>query len=279
MLVVFQMTAVLSCLLLHASLSGGQDEVESLFHRGIELFNRAKELMSTDPDTSKKLYLEAAACFREIYESYGVVNGRLFYNTGNCYFLAQDIGRAILFYKKAMKLIPNDRNLRQNLSYARSKRRDKIEEEIGTRIFKILFFWHYDLSIVSKLKLFSALFGLTWLVASLNLLLRRRMNMKWLIALLSAVSFVLFISLAVESVSNATRIEGVITADEVVARKGDGLIYAKSFDQPLHSGTEFLLLEERNDWYHIELTDGRRCWIPKKSAEMGTVTISNPASD
>ena len=54
----------------------------------------------------------------------------------------------------------------------------------------------------------------------------------------------------------------------VVARKGDGEGYQPSFTGPLHAGTEFALIEERGEWRHVELHDGRRCWLPEKSSEL-----------
>jgi len=44
------------------------------------------------------------------------------------------------------------------------------------------------------------------------------------------------------------------------------LTYEASFKDPLHAGTEFVLVEQRNDWLHVELPDGRRCWLPAQAA-------------
>ena len=76
----------------------------------------------------------------------GIENGKLYYNLGNVYFRMNDIGRAILNYRRAESYIPNDPNLHQNLSYARSRRLDEIEERQKTKVLRTLFFWHYDLS-------------------------------------------------------------------------------------------------------------------------------------
>ncbi len=56
------------------------------------------------------------------------------------------------------------------------------------------------------------------------------------------------------------RSEMVVTGDEVLLRKGPGLIYGAALDQPLHGGTELMLLDERRDWMQVELSDGRRGW-------------------
>ena len=54
----------------------------------------------------------------------------------------------------------------------------------------------------------------------------------------------------------------------IVARKGDGEHYQASFETPIHAGTEFKLLQQRGTWWHIEVPDGRKCWIPGASAEL-----------
>jgi hypothetical protein len=87
------------------------------------------------------------------------------------------------------------------------------------------------------------------------------------VAVSGLLSVLLLGSLITESVLKHNADPGVITAKEVVARKGDGTMYAPTFLDPLHSGTEFQCLEERGEWLHIELADGQACWIPKTAGE------------
>jgi len=80
--------------------------------------------------------------------------------------------------------------------------------------------------------------------------------------------FLLFLgSLLIDQYTRSTNRSGVIVASEVTARKGDGETYQPSFENPLHAGTDFKLVEERGKWLYIELQDGRRAWVPLKSAE------------
>ena len=85
---------------------------------------------------------------------------------------------------------------------------------------------------------------------------------------MGGITIMMVVSLVMDDITLSTLKDGVITAEEVVARKGDGIAYQRSFVDPLHQGTEFRLLEERAGWYYIELTDGRTGWIPDTSAEM-----------
>jgi len=224
-------------------------------------------LSARDPEGARDLYRKAAMRFESIAREGGVRNGRLYYNIGNTYFRMGDVGRAILNYRRAEALIPNDANLRQNLTYARKRRLDRIDEKERTRVLKTLFFWHYDLASNTRLAVFAAAFGLFWVCAGVRLFVARALVNALLV--LSGVLWLLFFaSLVAEEVGAARNVAGVIVADEAVARKGDGETYQPSFEEPLHAGTEFVLVEARRQWYHIELADGRRCWIPRTTAEL-----------
>ena len=86
-------------------------------------------------------------------------------------------------------------------------------------------------------------------------------------AVLSAVLLaVLVASTAVQTRRQANVHPGVITAAEVVARQGDGPNYPPSFQDPLHAGVEFELLEQRPGWLHLRLSDGADAWVPADAA-------------
>jgi tetratricopeptide (TPR) repeat protein len=52
----------------------------------------------------------AASLFESIAAQH-VVNGDLYYNIGNAYFKKGDVGKSILWYERAMKLMPGDPDL------------------------------------------------------------------------------------------------------------------------------------------------------------------------
>ena len=65
-----------------------------------------------------------------------------------------------------------------------------------------------------------------------------------------------------------TRQAGVIVAEEVVVRKGNGESYTPQLPQPLHAGTEFVVLEARGSWLAIQLDNGTNGWIRRDSAAL-----------
>ena len=59
---------------------------------------------------------------------------------------------------------------------------------------------------------------------------------------------------------------GVVTADEIAARKGNAESYEPAFKEPLPIGTEFTLLERRGAWLQVRLSEGQQAWIPEAAA-------------
>ncbi len=242
-------------------------EVSGLFKEGSDLFKKANELYAGAPEDARDLYRKAAMRFERVVKEGEVENGKLFYNIGNAYFRAGDLGRAILNYRKAEQFTPNDQNVRQNLEYARSQRKDALEGGDQTKALRTLLFWHYDFSFSQRFLLFAGAFAGLWIAAAVRLVARRPF-LKWIIGIAAVLSVALGVSLLVESFAIRSERPGVVVVEEVTARKGDSESYEASFEEPLHAGAEFLVVEERSAWIHVELPDGRRCWLPTTAVAM-----------
>lgn len=216
--------------------------------------------------TNSAGYAEAAEHYESLIQEEGIRNGHLFYTTGNAWFMAGNTGRAILNYRRAEQYIPNDADLRNNLSAALELRPDLIPEKEPHPMAARLLGWHLNTSPRFRWGLFSILWISFW---SAWFWMQRtpRKEARITTAACGLASAILLLSLVTESVMNSKAHPGVITAREIVARKGDGPMYAPAFLDPLHAGTEFRRLEQRESWWHIELADGRTCWIPSRAAQ------------
>lgn len=242
-----------------------REQVSGLYTQAVSMFRQANELALTSPERAKALYQKSAMRFERIVNDGGIENGKLYYNIGNAYFRMNDLGMAILNYRRAEMFTPGDANLQHNLQYARSRRLDRIEEEQKTQVLKTLFFWHYDLSPKTRFTLLSIVSALFWATAFARLFYKRPMLLKTLV--FSAILAILVAgSLAVEHMSIGNTEPGVIIAPAVTARKGNSDTYEPAFKEPLHAGTEFSLVGESGNWFHIKLMDSRKCWVPKTSA-------------
>lgn len=244
-----------------------ESEIADLFSQGKNLFREANDTAAKDAAAARDLYQKAALRFERIAQEGGIENGKLYYNIGNAYFRMKDIGRAILNYRRAELYTPNDTNLQQNLAYALQRRQDVIEVEAQRKVMETLFFWHYDISASTRAWTFAVAFASAWGFAALLLFLPRPW-IKWCAGIAAVLAVMLLASLIVEAGTTGKVRNGVIIADSSIARKGDSESYEKSFQDPLHAGTEFELLEDRGNWLNIALADGRQCWLPSADVEM-----------
>ncbi len=240
-------------------------EVWNLYRDGESYFRQANELLRTDPAAAKGLFEKAALSFETVHREGGIENGRLLYNIGNIYFRLGDTGKAILHYRRAERFIPNDVNLQQNLNYARSRCVDKIEPKPQAQVLRTIFFWHYDLGGSIRAWILAVVSSLLWVSAGAYVL-KRRAWLRYATVSCAVLSLALACSLAVEAYQQTHIRWGVILEREVMGRKGDSTTFEPTFKEPLHMGAEFSLVEERKGWLHIELADGRRCWVPESAA-------------
>jgi tetratricopeptide (TPR) repeat protein len=250
-----------------AAAAGEKDPKQAeLFLAANAFFSQANDIRATDPRKATDLYQKALLRYEHLVEK-GVRNGKLYYNIGNVYYRLGDIGRAIVNYRRAERYSKTDPNLEQNLNFVLSQRADKIEEKQKDKMLKTLFFWHYDLSANVRALMFAVFYGAFWIFLLLRLYWARPW-IHWGLGITLTVFLLLAGSLVIDHYGQSGNRAGVLVAAETVARKGDGWTYQPSFAEPLHSGTEFSLLEERSKWRFIELQDGRRTWVAAKDTEL-----------
>lgn len=216
--------------------------------------------------TNTAMYTETAKQYEYLVYEEGIRNGRLYYTLGNSWFMAGDAGRAILNYRRAESYMPNNSDLRHNLKAALELRVDLIPEKEPHPLAAKLLGWHFNTSSSQRWWLFAVCWLLFW-GAWFWMERTTKKEARITVIACGVLSAILLGSLATEHVLAKKMKPGVVTATEVLARKGDGNMYAPAFLEPLHSGTEFNTVEKRGAWIHIRLADGQECWIPSDAAE------------
>jgi N-acetylmuramoyl-L-alanine amidase len=81
-----------------------------------------------------------------------------------------------------------------------------------------------------------------------------------------ALAIVFGVSTASHWYSAARSDAAVIVADEVDVHTGPGDHYLMAFN--LHDGTEVEVKRRGDEWYQIELPDGRRGWLRRSQIEI-----------
>jgi len=145
---------VLLSLFLAGDSSAGEtlpkEQIHTLFSQSNDAFRQANSVVD-DAGKADALYEKAILGYEKIIREGRIENPKLYYNLANAYLLRDDVGMAILNYRRAEKLDKSDSNIQKNLAFARSRRIDKVEPKTETRILHTLAFWHYDFSMKTKL--------------------------------------------------------------------------------------------------------------------------------
>jgi len=238
---------------------------EETLEQARRLFDEANEAALVDPAKSRRLYELAADRFQSLAEDHGITNGFLYYNTGNTYFLAGDLGRAILYFLRARQYIPANEQLRKALHEARLQQVDHFPRALPTQLRKTLLFWHYRMGPRGRLLLLAAASSALWGILALELL--RPLPWKWNALGVIAIVIGLVGGSSLVHARTDPRRQAVIVQAEILPRKGGARVYDPAFTNPLHSGAEVTILEQRRDWLRIRVADGSEGWVPESAAE------------
>lgn len=209
-------------------------------------------------------YEEAAGEYKKILDS-GVQSGPLYYNLGNCYFKLGSLGKTILYYEKAKRLMPRDPELIFNYNYVQSLIEDKIE------IPKKSFLTKKFLDIAESLT-FGKWLGfiiIIWLILgatlTINIFLPYFKKNSRYISIGLLILIAIGISCAITQYRLYSSPTAIIITKETPVRYGPGEGEVEAF--LLHEGTMVEIKKFEADWYQVQLPDGKSGWLAKEAVE------------
>ncbi len=191
----------------------------------------------------------------------------ILYNLGNAWFKKGRIGKAILFYRRALRMNPRDGAARSNLQRAMAQVRDEALQPLSLPIFLRPLEWIYGRLSLNEWTMVSlALWWLLILVAALRGWWRpswlQGRGLLWVfgLLLLFAVSMT-----ALHLRRERLRHEAVVVAEEVEVRSGPGDDYRLSFK--IHEGLPVFIDRREGDWTRIHLGGELVGWVPSDRIE------------
>jgi len=227
----------------------------------------AQQLTSANQAYQQKDFATAIQQY-EVLLQQGFHSEALYYNLGNSYYCANDLGKAVLNYERALLLDPNDADTRHNLQLVQNQLPDKIDPLPAFFLSK----WWNGLggvlsaqtwSIIVLVLLWVSVSGLTlWLLGRV----RRYKKIGFLVGTSLLVGSLLAFALAnsrTKAMQNSGR--AVVLQKEIVLRSAPDTKSKEVFT--LHSGATVQLLDKIGDWYKVSLRDGMQGWLPDESFE------------
>jgi tetratricopeptide (TPR) repeat protein len=203
-------------------------------------------------------YETAITRFSDIARS-GVKNGKLYYNLANAYLKNDELGPAILWYERALTLLPNDPDLIFNYRFARSLTKDAPEE--GSPLVRILFFWKYQLG--SRTIAMAAIgFSLVLWGALIAWQFTRRRGIRRIAIVVSIPTLIFVLTAGYNYYENAHRRQAIVLPPQTAVRSGLQEESTELFK--LHAGAKVTVLKPLKGYYQIRFSKDKIGWVPKE---------------
>lgn len=197
----------------------------------------------------------------------GVESGNIYYNLGNSYYKLGNIGRSILYYEKAHRLMPNDADTAANLSFVRTNIEDKPEEQYRPWLLRRLDFFFSGISLDGLTQLCFLFFWLALAAGTVFLLIKDRWIGGWKLGTtLGAIFIILFSILLMRLVCFEGVDYAIVTDKEVEARYGPTEGDAAAFT--LHEGSKVRVDNRTQDWLQVQFSAGKAGWVRKSAVEI-----------
>lgn len=211
-------------------------------------------------------YQEALQEYEKVLAD-GVHSGSLYFNMGNCCYKLQDIGRAVLYYEKALQLKPGDPDIRANLQIANLAVVDRIvplEKHLLFNLTEGVVFLlpRQALLIITAAAWVLFMTGLIVMIVSRSRAVQYAARRG---AVLFSVLFVLSGIILVGRIKlSADRTDAVVLVEQVRVKSAPNQTGAVDLFS-LHEGTKVRVSQDAGDWLEIVLADGKVGWVPQSA--------------
>ncbi len=207
-------------------------------------------------------YTQAAAAYEKIMRT-GTVSPALYFNLGNAWLKAGQIGRAVCAYRQAEILTPRDPDIRANLQIARSQAGDNTPALPGSRWTR----WIGRLTLNEWTVAASAAAALFFLVLTAREIWPAlKKSGAALTAVLGLASLGLAACLGLAVDQRLIEKSSVVIVSEAVVRRGPLPESQSVFT--VHDGAELLVLESDGDWLQVSDAANHIGWLNQKEVAL-----------
>lgn len=199
----------------------------------------------------------------------GERSAKLYFNLANAYFKREELGQAILYYHRALRLQPGDEDIRYNLSVAEARTKDTIDQ------IPDFFFTEWMRSIrhlmsanawtAWSLIWFAVMLGaLLFYLLSARLMLRKVGFYATLISLLCFIASTIFAS--GQSREQQSQSEAIVMSSSAAVKSSPDRSATDLFI--LHEGTKVEITNSLENWCEVMIADGKKGWTERSKIEI-----------
>ncbi len=225
---------------------------EEIFQRGVEYYKEGN-------------YIEAIKEWEKLEEEYN--DWRIYYNIGNAYVKLNNVGFAMVYYERALKIHPKEKRIKENISFLKMKLKDKISEEPKNPLRNTLEEIYNNLNFNFVFNSFLIIFILLNVLIFLNLLIPEKIPKSSVIIFSFMIALLILMGIFLIHFWQKEKIMYGILTEPSISVKSEPLEEATDLFL-IHEGIKVKIFEEVENWYRIGIPNGMSGFIPKKVVEV-----------
>lgn len=204
----------------------------------------------------------------EMIVSLGLESPQLYYNLGNSYFKADNLGKAIVNYERALKLDPSYSDARYNLEFASSRTQDRIDA-VPEFVLKS---WMRKLCYLLDSDAWAVIFIVLLVLVCAAILLfvldgtTAGKRTGFVLAIVFFIAGGLSLGFSLHQKNDYFLDDAAVVVKPVISTKSSPGGNMDLFI--LHEGTKVKIVDTVGDWMNIEISDGRQGWAKASELEI-----------
>ncbi len=215
---------------------------------------------------AEQQYDKAAEIYAQICE-FGE-SAPLYYNYANALFKSNQLGKAILYYERALQLDPSNADIKNNLEFAYSTQRDKID------VIQPFFAkkWLVSLGNLFNSNVWAYISIVSFIITLILIMLYLFGRLLWIRKAAFFTAFVaLFITIVSFSYAFYTKNKvlnnsyAIVMSGSVTLKSSPDISGTDMFN--LHEGAKVNVKQELSGWSEVSISDGRVGWLPTSDIE------------
>ncbi len=240
----------------------------AIFILGLPFFALSAQTATQDFERGNKQYdqknyQEAINDYQKALDK-GQESAALYYNLGNANYKLNHIAPAVYNYERALKIKPNDADIKNNLAFAQKMTIDAITplpkntfDKWYNAILNLLSTDGWAILTVVLILLFMVTFVAYYLIYGT---VKKRILFTTAFTSLGLGLLALFFAFRSEKRMNKDR-PAIVFSPQAEVKSAPNMSSDEAFT--LHEGTKVMVLSDTGEWKEIRIADGKEGWIPK----------------
>ncbi|MGB3605937.1 MAG: tetratricopeptide repeat protein [Psychroserpens sp.] len=213
-------------------------------------------------------YAKALDKYNLIVEA-GAHSAELYFNMANAHYKLNHIAPSIYYYEKALLLKPNDKDIQNNLVFARNMTIDAIDKmpEVGFSKLTKTLTNRFSFDEWAKISIGLMLVFVLLFIAYYFSYSTSKKRFAFVTSLSSLVLALVAVAFAFHSYDLAKKDQpAIVFAQESMIKNEPNRRSEEAFK--LHEGTKVQVLDTLDEWKQIKISDGKTGWVVSTDLKM-----------